>query len=143
MNRVPGPVTTLHDRVTFDAADYRLPVLGICAECLAASSTSAACCTRIGRQNRGVAADVERCQISTPTGRGLLWEPGRELPPDAGFVAELVRLFGEDATFTGPDGAPLPMFAVTTVAGTLLCPVHAVWSWETVRKAAAARGGRL
>lgn len=140
MNREPGAATTLPDRVTFTADDYRPLPHGICAECLAAVSTTAAWFARIGNLNRGRAREVERCQITTPAGRSLLWEPGRDVPCDGEWVAELVRLFGDDASWTGPDGSPLSMIAVTTVAGSAMCGRHAGYAWDLVRPR---RGGRL
>lgn len=124
--REQQPPTPAPDRVTFDPTDYVLPLLGLCAVCLAAAG-SAHNAVRVGTLNRGTARDVERCRIVTPLGRSMIWTPGAEIVPDPEWLAELARLFGPAASFTEGAGHPLPLFAVTTVDGTMMCGRHATY----------------
>lgn len=125
------PPTPTPDVVRFDRDDYALPILGLCAVCLWAS-WSASNSVR-PTMLRGLAADVEGCQIITPEGRSIIWRDGDAIPAGGDWLADLARLFGDRVKWTEGPGHPLPMMAVTAVEGTMVCALHAHPKPDTFR----------
>lgn len=121
--RESQPPTPAPDVVTFDHDDYDVPVIGLCAVCLAAS-WSANNPIR-PTYTRGVARDVEGCRVILPDGKQTDWRSGMTIPAGGDWLASLARLFGDRVMWAEGPGHPLPMLAVTIVAGTMACPLHA------------------
>lgn len=95
--------------------------IGLCAYCI--FNMNSAMTPVIGRDNRGLAKDMEGEIVTLPNDRKLLWKPGEYIPAGGNYLSGIILTLGRGADLRGYQSV-LDPFAVTMRDGTLLCEQH-------------------